>query len=452
MAHVAFLLTHSRAAAAATVVPAPRKRHPRGDPPGGRRPRARGHIAAAAGSEPALPSEPATSRVDACDPFEPSPPCVALPGASNQLQALATTSRLVANTADVALVKELAAPDGGRLVRDACAHPALVLAEFCAAAMPELRLKHNDIAHQLGEGALHLKDVLEGDDEGELRTRLVQAVRSASKAGASPAAIAAALTLDLAEDLAAVLPADGRVLVPLDPMLSFDTHELINAAMGLADALERRGVDAASKLCVRMPATWEGIQACEALEKEGVQCNMTLVCSLAQGIACADAGASRVTPFVGRTLDWHRAEHARDHYPAHEDPGVLRTKRLYTLYHQEGVPSMVTPTSFRNIHEVRELAGCDSLIIPPLIMEELRACSDPLMLKLSDNYARTLWPREEVAARPLSFGRFVRLHDADACAVELLEKSVHGFAVEERHLEELVAEIMVETPTDSDEG
>ena len=123
---------------------------------------------------------------------------------------------------------------------------------------------------------------------------------------------------------------------------------------------------------------------------------------------------------------------------------MLVAKRIYTYYKQHGIDTMVTPASFRSIDQVRELAGCDGLIVPPLIMQELRACSDPLTLKLSSDYARTLWPREDVTARPLSFGRFVNMHDADTCAVQLLEEGVSGFAVQQRHLEELVAELLLD--------
>ena len=156
----------------------------------------------------------------------------------------------------------------------------------------------------------------------------------------------------------------GRVSTEVDARLSFDTEKSIRKAQGLIALYQRAGVPR-ERILIKLASTWEGIQAAEKLEREGIHCNMTLLFSFAQAAACADAGVTLISPFVGRIYDWHKAARKVDDIPIEEDPGVLSVNRIYTYYKKYGYKTQVMGASFRKTGQILELAGCDLLTIAP---------------------------------------------------------------------------------------
>lgn len=178
----------------------------------------------------------------------------------------------------------------------------------------------------------------------------------------------------------------GRVSTETDAHLSFDTPALIQKSHRLIELYEQQGV-ARERILIKIASTWEGIRAAEALQREGINCNMTLLFSLPQAVACAEAGAKLISPFVGRILDWYKKNDGRDYSPA-EDPGVLSVKEIYAYYKKFGHPTEVMGASFRNVGEILELAGCDLLTISPQLLSELQSATEPVVRKLTPAGAR----------------------------------------------------------------
>lgn len=235
------------------------------------------------------------------------------------------------------------------------------------------------------------------------RPMLEKAVAYAAKHGGSDAE-----QLTVATDMLAVLAGKeilglipGVVSTEVDARLSFDTSATLERARRLVDFYDRQGVDT-SRVLIKIASTWEGIRAAEQLEKEGIRCNLTLLFSFVQAVACAQAGAHLISPFVGRILDWHLASSGRDSYPAEEDPGVLSVSRIYNYYKANGFNTVVMGASFRNTGEIEMLAGCDRLTISPALLQELK-----------DDQA--LWPGNSTRRRlprPTSRGRLTRSSSA----------------------------------------
>jgi len=188
------------------------------------------------------------------------------------------------------------------------------------------------------------------------------------------AAVADRLAISVGEKLAALVP--GRVSTEVDATLSFNTAASVAKGREIIADYERRGVTR-DRILIKLASTWEGIRAAEVLQKEGIDCNMTLLFSRAQAMACAEAGAFLISPFVGRILDWYKKATGRD-YTAADDPGVQSVREIYAWYKSRGIPTVVMAASFRNTGEIEALAGCDRLTISPALLDELARDEGPL--------------------------------------------------------------------------
>lgn len=214
----------------------------------------------------------------------------------------------------------------------------------------------------------------------------------------------------------------GRVSTEVDARLSFDTKRTIEKARSLIALYENAGVRR-ERILVKIASTWEGIRAAEVLEKDGIHCNLTLLFGLHQAIACADAGATLISPFVGRILDWHKKNTGRASYPAPEDPGVVSVTRIYNTYKRHGCKTEIMGASFRNSGEIIELAGCDLLTIAPKLLGELEAMQGPLPRKLDPEAARKM----SVEKPKIDEATFRRMHAEDPMAKDKLAEGIEGF-------------------------
>lgn len=223
----------------------------------------------------------------------------------------------------------------------------------------------------------------------------------------------------------------GRISTEVDARLSFDTAATITKAKQLIELYESNGVTR-DRVLIKIASTWEGIKAAEALEKEGIQCNLTLLFSFAQAVAAAEAGAYLISPFVGRILDWYKSSTGRDSYPPEEDPGVLSVSRIYDYYKSSGYETIVMGASFRNTGEIEQLAGCDRLTISPQLLSELSEDHSELELKL--------FPKQlgERPAQRISEAEFRWQHNEDAMATEKLAEGIRKFAEDQIKLESLL--------------
>ena len=218
--------------------------------------------------------------------------------------------------------------------------------------------------------------------------------------------------VDVGCEILKIIP--GRVSTEVDARLSFDTQATIDKAHKLISLYESRGI-AKDRILIKIAATWEGIKAAEQLEKSGIHCNLTLLFSFAQAVACAEAGVFLISPFVGRILDWHKANGGQQQYVPHEDPGVISVTNIYNYYKQHNYPTIVMGASFRNVGEIEALAGCDYLTIGPNYLEELRNDNGDLVKQLSEEN------RESVQAKvELDEKSFRWLQNEDAMATEKL--------------------------------
>lgn len=213
----------------------------------------------------------------------------------------------------------------------------------------------------------------------------------------------------------------GRVSTETDASLSFDTAGLIEQAHRFIHLYERAGTPR-ERVLVKIATTWEGIQAARTLQRESINCNMTLLFSLPQAIACAEAGAKLISPFVGRILDWFKAKYGRD-YPPQEDPGVQSVREIYAYYKKFDYPTEVMGASFRNVGEILELAGCDLLTISPKLMGELMNRTDPVERRLDPESAR----QSDVEHLQIDENSFRWLLNEDAMATEKLAEGIRLF-------------------------
>jgi transaldolase len=214
----------------------------------------------------------------------------------------------------------------------------------------------------------------------------------------------------------------GRVSTEVDARLSFDTPATIEKARSLIKQYETAGTPR-ERILIKVASTWEGIRAAEVLEREGIHCNLTLLFGLHQAIACADAGVTLISPFVGRILDWHKKATGKSAYPPPEDPGVVSVTRIYDYFKRFGYKTEVMGASFRNIGEITELAGCDLLTIAPNFLEELSNAQGALPRKLDPEKARTM-TIERIAMDETTFRK---MHAADAMAKDKLQEGIDGF-------------------------
>ena len=229
----------------------------------------------------------------------------------------------------------------------------------------------------------------------------------------------------------------GRVSTEVDARLSFDTEGSIRKAERLISLYESAGVSC-ERVLIKLASTWEGIRAAERLEKGGIHCNMTLLFSFAQAVACADAGVTLISPFVGRIYDWHKAARKLDDIPLEEDPGVASVTRIYRYYKKFGYKTQVMGASFRKTGQILELAGCDLLTIAPDLLEKLAAAPGEVQKKLSP--AQSAGDRVEKIG--LDEKDFRWMHNQDQMAVEKLSDGIRRFDADARKLEQVTASLL----------
>jgi len=236
--------------------------------------------------------------------------------------------------------------------------------------------------------------------------------------------------VDIGCEIVKIIP--GRVSTEVDARLSFDTQATVEKAQKLIDLYQARGVGR-ERILIKIAATWEGIKAAEQLEQQGINCNLTLLFSFAQAVACADAKVFLISPFVGRIMDWYKANGGQDSYAPMDDPGVKSVTRIYNYYKQHGYNTIVMGASFRNAGEIEALAGCDYLTIGPNYLKELRNDNGTLPTQLSVD--DTGEPQKKLTLDEKSF-RW--LQNEDAMATEKLAQGIRAFAVDQVKLEQLI--------------
>jgi transaldolase len=219
--------------------------------------------------------------------------------------------------------------------------------------------------------------------------------------------------------------------------LAFDTDALVAKAHRFIELYAEHKIPR-ERVLIKLASTWEGIRAAERLQKEGINCNMTLLFSLVQAVVCADAGAKLISPFVGRILDWYKAKTGKDYSPA-EDPGVLSVKEIYNYYKKFGYPTEVMGASFRNKGEILELAGSDALTISPQLMAELKASNEPVERKLSPEGAAS-YPIERM--KKVEEKSFRWLLNEDAMATEKLSEGIRVFNADAMKLKKYIATLI----------
>ena len=227
----------------------------------------------------------------------------------------------------------------------------------------------------------------------------------------------------------------GRVSTEVDAHLSFDTEASIAKARRLIELYEQAGIDK-NRVLIKMASTWEGIRAAEQLEKEGINCNLTLLFSFTQAAAAADAGAFLISPFVGRILDWYKANTGLNDYKPEDDPGVQSVTRIYNYYKQSGYNTIVMGASFRNTEEITELAGCDRLTISPQLLSELGEDYGTLTRKLDSNNTG-----KRIAYTQGNETKFRFELNEDAMATEKLAEGIRGFVKDQNKLETWLRDI-----------
>ena len=318
--------------------------------------------------------------------------------AQSLFEQLTTMTVAVVDTGDLNSIKKLTP-------RDATTNPSLITA---AAQMPE----YADVV----EGALRWA-------EGEARGAEAQVVSLALDR----------LAVEFGLRILGIVP--GRVSTEVDARLSLDTARTIEKGRYLIGLYEAAGANR-DRVLIKIASTWEGIRAAEVLEKEGIHCNLTLLFGMHQAIACAEAGATLISPFVGRILDWYKKAEGRDSYPPAEDPGVVSVTRIYNYYKKHGHRTEVMGASFRNLGEILELAGCDLLTIAPNFMIELAEKTGTLVRKLDPEKARAM----DIPKVAIDEAGFRAAHAADPMARDKLDEGIAGFSKAITALEKLLGE------------
>jgi transaldolase len=254
--------------------------------------------------------------------------------------------------------------------------------------------------------------------------------RHAGSREAVVAAVCDRLAVAFGAELAGIVP--GRVSTEVDADLSFDTEATIAKARAIIDAYRERGVGR-ERILIKFASTWEGIRAAEVLQREGIDCNLTLLFGLPQAAACAEAGVYLISPFVGRILDWH-VKAGGGPYTAETDPGVLSVRRIYAYYKAHGVRTVVMGASFRNAGEIEALAGCDRLTISPALLDALAGAEGELPRRLSPDSVADAPARMTLDEKTFRF-----LLNEDAMATEKLSEGIRSFVKDLRGLRALVA-------------
>ncbi|MDB1126068.1 transaldolase [Vibrio algarum] len=312
---------------------------------------------------------------------------------SNKLEQLRKVTTVVADTGDIEAIRKYK-PE------DATTNPSLILK---AAQIPEYApLIDNAIAYaktQSNDKAQQVQDTCD------------------------------MLAVNIGKEILTTIP--GRISTEVDARLSYDKEGSLAKARQLVKMYNDAGISN-DRILIKLASTWEGICAAEILEKEGINCNLTLLFSFAQARACAEAGAFLISPFVGRIMDWYKAKEGRD-FEAQEDPGVLSVTKIYNYYKEHGYDTVVMGASFRNIGEILEIAGCDRLTIAPQLLQELEDAQGELVEKL----VATTDIKERPA--PMTHAEFLWEHNQDAMAVEKLAEGIRNFAIDQGKLEDMIA-------------
>jgi transaldolase len=240
------------------------------------------------------------------------------------------------------------------------------------------------------------------------------------------------LAVAFGKKILAIVP--GRVSTEVDARLSFDTAATMKQAREIIKQYDEAGISR-ERVLIKIASTWPGIKAAEQLEKEGIHCNLTLLFGMHQAIACAEAKVTLISPFVGRILDWYKKDTGKD-YQGADDPGVQSVTRIYNYFKKFGYKTVVMGASFRNIGEIRELAGCDLLTIAPKLLEELQTTEGDLPRKLDPKNSQSL----QIEKIPIDEATFEKMHAADRMAHDKLKEGIEGFTEALEKLEKLLAD------------
>jgi len=278
--------------------------------------------------------------------------------------------------------------------------------------------------------------ILKAVQKAEYRPLLEKTVRAHAKESAE--AIIDHLLIAFGTEILKIIP--GRVSTEVDARLSFDTRKSIDKAHHLIDLYKAAGIPR-ERVLIKLASTWEGIRAAEVLQKDGIRCNMTLLFSLAQAVACAEAGAQLISPFVGRIYDWYKKAKGADWDEAKDgganDPGVQSVRRIYAYYKKFGYKTEVMGASFRTTSQIVELAGCDLLTISPDLLQKLHDSNDKIERKLSPDAAGNA----QIERVPVDEASFRFLVNDDAMATEKLAEGIRAFAADAVKLEKLIEEV-----------
>ena len=313
---------------------------------------------------------------------------------TTQLDSLRSMTVVVADTGDIDAIKKYQP-------QDATTNPSLILS---ASALPQYApLIDEAIAYAKAQSADKAQQLIDAEDK---------------------------LAVNIGLEILKIVP--GRISTEVDARLSYDTQATVEKARKLIALYNAAGISN-DRILIKIASTWQGIRAAEILEKEGINCNLTLLFSEAQARACAEAGVYLISPFVGRILDWYKANTDKKEYAPAEDPGVISVTKIYNYYKEYGYKTVVMGASFRNVGEITELAGCDRLTIAPALLKELQENSTALVRKLEY--------KGEVKAKPqpLTEAEFYWQHNSDAMAVEKLAEGIRKFAVDQEKLEAMLS-------------
>ena len=313
---------------------------------------------------------------------------------TTQLDSLRNMTVVVADTGDIDAIKKYQP-------QDATTNPSLILS---ASALPQYApLIDEAIAYAKAQSADKAQQLIDAEDK---------------------------LAVNIGLEILKIVP--GRISTEVDARLSYDTQATVEKARKLIALYNVAGISN-ERILIKIASTWQGVRAAEILEKEGINCNLTLLFSEAQARACAEAGVYLISPFVGRILDWYKANTDKKEYAPAEDPGVISVTKIYNYYKEYGYKTVVMGASFRNVGEIIELAGCDRLTIAPALLKELQENTTPLVRKLEY--------KGEVKAKPqpLTEAEFYWQHNSDAMAVEKLAEGIRKFAVDQEKLEAMLS-------------
>ena len=313
---------------------------------------------------------------------------------TTQLDSLRQMTVVVADTGDIDAIKKYQP-------QDATTNPSLILS---ASALPQYApLIDEAVAYAKAQSNDKAQQLIDAEDK---------------------------LAVNIGLEILKIVP--GRISTEVDARLSYNTQATVEKARKLIALYNAAGISN-DRILIKIASTWQGIRAAEILEKEGINCNLTLLFSEAQARACAEAGVYLISPFVGRILDWYKANSDKKEYAPAEDPGVISVTKIYNYYKEYGYNTVVMGASFRNVGEITELAGCDRLTIAPALLKELQENSTALVRKLEY--------KGEVKAKlqPLTEAEFYWQHNSDAMAVEKLADGIRKFAVDQEKLETMLS-------------